>query len=153
VDPCRGNHSDFPLSFSFEGSMSLFIDSLRSCSTSLWRQHVQSRRPCWAWYGHGGQNHFLWRPSVTFRSSFCNVPIFGFPYYAVRFTSGGLSPPGQRGETMTSERSEGLEEFCGAQLSSFTFIHHQDHFRTTCLWFRCIPTISVILSYYGAYFN
>jgi hypothetical protein len=29
-----GNHSDFPLSFSFEGSMSLFGDSLRSCSTS-----------------------------------------------------------------------------------------------------------------------
>jgi hypothetical protein len=89
----------------------------------------------------------------SLRREDCNVPIFGFPYYAVRFTSGGLSPPGQRGETMTSERSEGLEEFCGAQLGLFTFIHHRDPFCTTCLWFHCIPTISVILSYYGAYFN
>jgi hypothetical protein len=42
-----GNHSDFPLSFNFEGSMSLFGDSLRSCSTSLWRQHVQSKEAMW----------------------------------------------------------------------------------------------------------
>jgi hypothetical protein len=80
---------------------------------------------------------------VLFFQYQCNVPIFGFPYYAVRFTLGGLIQPGQRGETMTSERSEDLEEFCGAQINLFTFIHHQDHFRTTCLWFRCIPKIPV----------
>jgi hypothetical protein len=32
----EGNHSYFPLSFSFEESVSLFSDSLRSCSASLW---------------------------------------------------------------------------------------------------------------------
>jgi hypothetical protein len=36
------NHFDFPLSFSFGGSTSLVGDSLRSGSTSLWQQHVQS---------------------------------------------------------------------------------------------------------------
>jgi hypothetical protein len=33
----------------------------------------------------------------------CHVPIFGFPYYAVRVTSGGLSQPSHRGETVISE--------------------------------------------------
>jgi hypothetical protein len=46
----------------------------------------------------------------------CNVPIFAFPYYAVRFTLGGLSPPGQRGETMTSERSRVWRSFVGPNL-------------------------------------
>jgi hypothetical protein len=47
------NHFGFPLSFSFEGSMSLVGDSLRSCSTSLWRQHVQLEEAMlglvWSW--------------------------------------------------------------------------------------------------------
>ena len=36
-----GSHFDFPLSFSIGESTSLAGDSLRSCSTSLWQQHVQ----------------------------------------------------------------------------------------------------------------
>jgi hypothetical protein len=35
-----GSHFDFPVSFSIGGSTSLVGDSLRSCSTSLWQQHV-----------------------------------------------------------------------------------------------------------------
>jgi hypothetical protein len=54
----------------------------------------------------------------------CNVPIFGFPYYAVRVTLGGLSKPGQRGENRSSVSPGGLEEFYGAQLTLFTIIHH-----------------------------
>jgi hypothetical protein len=54
----------------------------------------------------------------------CNVPIFGFPYYAIRVTSGGLSQRVQRGETKSLVSLGGLEEFSGAQLSLFTFIHH-----------------------------
>jgi hypothetical protein len=46
-----------------------------------------------------------------------------------------------------------IEGFYWARLASFIIFHHQDPFHTTCLWFRCIPTISEILSYYGAYFN
>jgi hypothetical protein len=54
----------------------------------------------------------------------CNVPIFGFPYYVVRFTSGGLSQLGQRSETRSSMSPGGLEEFYGAQLNLLTIIHH-----------------------------
>jgi hypothetical protein len=36
-----GGHFDFPMSFNIRGSTSLVCDSLRSCSTSLWQQHVQ----------------------------------------------------------------------------------------------------------------
>jgi hypothetical protein len=61
------NHFDFPLSFSFEGSMSLVGDSLRSCSTSLWRQHVQSEEAMlglvWSWRS----DSFLVEASVIFR--------------------------------------------------------------------------------------
>jgi hypothetical protein len=35
-----GSHFDFPLSFSIGENTSLAGDSLRSCSTSLWQQHV-----------------------------------------------------------------------------------------------------------------
>jgi hypothetical protein len=35
------NHLDFPLGFSLEEGVSLFSDSLRVCSASLWRQYVQ----------------------------------------------------------------------------------------------------------------
>ena len=35
------SYFDFPLSFSIEDSTPLEGDSLRSCSTSLWQQHVQ----------------------------------------------------------------------------------------------------------------
>jgi hypothetical protein len=76
-----------------------------------------------------------------------HVQIFGFPYYVVRVTSIGLSQPSQRGETMSSVISEGLDEFYGAQISLFTIIHHQDHFHTTCSWFRCIPMIFVKRGY------
>jgi hypothetical protein len=36
-----GSHFDFPVRFSIGGSTSLVGDWLRSCSTSLWQQHVQ----------------------------------------------------------------------------------------------------------------
>jgi hypothetical protein len=81
------------------------------------------------------------------RRVLCHVPIFGFPYYAVRVTLGGLSQPSQRDETISSMSSEGLDEFYGAQLSLFTIIHHQDHFRTTYSWSHCIPTIFIKRGY------
>jgi hypothetical protein len=58
-----------------------------------------------------------------------------------------LSQPSQRGETMSSVSSEGLDEFYGVHLSLFTIIHHSDHFCTSCSWFRCIPTIFVKWGY------
>jgi len=39
-----------------------------------------------------------------------------------------------------------IERNFGVRLASFTPFHHYGPFRTGWLWFRCIPTISVILS-------
>jgi hypothetical protein len=42
-----------------------------------------------------------------------------------------------------------IERYFGVQLASLILFHHYDPFRTAGLWFRCIPTISMILSYFG----
>jgi hypothetical protein len=55
-----GSHLGFPLSFSIGESMSLVGDSLRSCSTSLWQQHVQSVGAMLGlvWYGRTNSFQF-----------------------------------------------------------------------------------------------
>jgi hypothetical protein len=42
-----------------------------------------------------------------------------------------------------------IEGYFGVRLASLILFHHYDPFRTAWLWFRCIPTISMILSYFG----
>jgi hypothetical protein len=37
----------------------------------------------------------------------------------------------------------------GVQLALFIICHHYDPFYTGCLWFCCIPTISMILTILG----
>jgi hypothetical protein len=48
-----GNHSNFPLSFNFDESVSLFSDSWRPCSSSLSQQDVHSEEAMfgleWLW--------------------------------------------------------------------------------------------------------
>jgi hypothetical protein len=39
-----------------------------------------------------------------------------------------------------------FERHCGVQLALMIIFHHYEPFRTSCLWFRCIPTISMILT-------
>jgi hypothetical protein len=39
-----------------------------------------------------------------------------------------------------------FERHCGVQLVSMIIFHHYEPFRTGWLWFRCIPTISMILT-------
>jgi hypothetical protein len=39
-----------------------------------------------------------------------------------------------------------IESHFGIRLASSTPFHHYDPFRIGCLWFRCIPMISMILS-------
>jgi hypothetical protein len=39
-----------------------------------------------------------------------------------------------------------FERHCGVHLVSMIIFHHYDPFRTGWLWFRCIPTISMILT-------
>jgi hypothetical protein len=42
-----------------------------------------------------------------------------------------------------------IEGYFGVRLASIILFHHHNLFRTTWLWFRCIPTIYMILSYFG----
>jgi hypothetical protein len=250
------SHFDFPLSFSIGGSTSLVGDSLRSCSTSLWQQQVQSVeavlglvwswrtdsfqveavcylqethgvdmlqdytsqgiavhiliwdpgigvlgssvfdgvefrvewllgeltevlwpliilliRSIWVscvvstWRGHilrGAyfvSHRWIWDPGIICRliqllledkqyssREDCNVPIFGHYYITECYAY-------QSSQTGVTASSRDIEGFYWARLASFIIFHHQDPFRTAWLWFRCIPTISVILSYYGPYFN
>jgi hypothetical protein len=46
-----------------------------------------------------------------------------------------------------------IEGFSRVRLASFILFHHHDPFHIAWLWFRCILTISVILSYFGLYVN
>jgi hypothetical protein len=46
-----------------------------------------------------------------------------------------------------------IEGYFGVQLASLILFHHHDPFRTTWLWFHCILTIFMILSYFGLYVN
>ena len=39
-----------------------------------------------------------------------------------------------------------IEVYFGVHLTSLLLFHHYDPFHTGLLWFRCIPTISMILS-------
>jgi hypothetical protein len=73
---------------------------------------------------------------------YCNVPNFGH-HYIIECYAYQIS---QMGVTTSSGDVEG---FYWARLASFIIFHHQDPFRTAWLWFRCFPTISIILSYFG----
>ena len=39
-----------------------------------------------------------------------------------------------------------IERHCGVHLALLIIFHHYDPFRIGWIWFRCIPTISMILS-------
>jgi hypothetical protein len=39
-----------------------------------------------------------------------------------------------------------IERHCGVHLAFLIIFHHYEPFRTGWLWFRCIPTISMILT-------
>jgi hypothetical protein len=39
-----------------------------------------------------------------------------------------------------------IERHCGVQVAFLIIFHHYEPFRTGWLWFRCIPTISMILT-------
>lgn len=66
----------------------------------------------------------------------CNVPIFGFPCYAVR---GGFTRSKMRIKMGSSDLGELYEAFRGP----ITIIHHQDRFHTDRSEFRCISAISI----------
>jgi hypothetical protein len=203
------SYFDFPVSFSIEESTSLEGISWRSCSTSLWQQHVQLMETVlvlvWTWrmdsfrdeamchvqeihsvdifqdYASQGivvhvliwdpwggvydsssldgvyyvSHKWTWDPGITFGwvqllledkqySSMedCNVSILGHNYITECYDD-------QDGQMEVIASTWAIEGYFGVRLASFILFHHYDPFRIAWLWFRCIPTISMILSYFG----
>jgi hypothetical protein len=69
----------------------------------------------------------------------CNVPNLGHHYIIE-----GYDDQSSQLEIIVSTRA--IEGNFGVWLASLILFHHYDPFYTDRLWFRCIPTISIILS-------
>jgi uncharacterized protein YjlB len=72
----------------------------------------------------------------------CNVPTLGH-HYITECYDDQSSQMEDIASTMT------IEGYFGVWLASLISFHHYDPFPTAGLWFRCIPTIYTILSYFG----
>jgi hypothetical protein len=69
----------------------------------------------------------------------CNVPTLGHHHSAEVYDD--------QSSQMDVIASTGvIERHCGVQLALLIIFHHYEPFRTGWLWFRCIPTISMILT-------
>jgi hypothetical protein len=69
----------------------------------------------------------------------CNVPTLGHHHSAEVYDD--------QSSQMDVIASTGvIERHCGVQLAFLIIFHHYEPFRTGWLWFRCIPTISMILT-------
>jgi hypothetical protein len=69
----------------------------------------------------------------------CNVPTLGHHHSAEGYEV-------HNSQMEVIESTEVIERHCGVQLSLLIIFHHYEPFRTGWLWFRCIPTISMILT-------
>jgi hypothetical protein len=69
----------------------------------------------------------------------CNVPTLGHHQRAEIYDDQS-SQMGARASTGVFERH------CGVQLALMIIFHHYEPFCIGWLWFRCIPTISMILT-------
>jgi hypothetical protein len=69
----------------------------------------------------------------------CNVPTLGHHHRAEIYDDQS-SQMGARASTRVFERH------CGVHIALMIIFHHYEPFRTDWLWFRCIPTISMILT-------
>jgi hypothetical protein len=77
---------------------------------------------------------------MTFLSrSKCNDPTLGH-HHRVEIYDDQSSQMGARECTWVFERH------CGVHLALMIIFHHYEPFRTGWIWFRCIPTISMILT-------
>jgi hypothetical protein len=76
----------------------------------------------------------------------CNVPTLGHHYITECYDD-----QSSQMEVIASTRA--IEGSFGVRLASLILFYHHDPFRTAWLWFCCIPTIFVILSYFGLYVN
>jgi hypothetical protein len=77
--------------------------------------------------------------STLIAAIFCNVPTLGHHHRAETYDD--------QSSQMDVIASTGVfEKHCGVQLAFIIIFHHYEPFRTGWLWFRSIPTISMILT-------
>jgi hypothetical protein len=75
----------------------------------------------------------------NFLAGNCNVPTLGHHHRAEIYDD--------QSSQMDARASTGVfERHCGVHLALMIIFHHYEPFRTGWLWFRCIPTISMILT-------
>jgi hypothetical protein len=72
----------------------------------------------------------------------CNVPTLGHHHSAELYDD-------QSSHMDVIVSTWVIEWRCGVQLALLIIFHHYEPFRTGWLWFRCIPTISMILNILG----
>jgi hypothetical protein len=97
-------------------------------------------------------HRWTWDPSILFEMIWllledkqfssredCNVPTLGHRHSAEIYAD--------QSSQMDVIASTGvIERHCGVHLALIIIFHHYEPFRTGWLWFRCIPTISMILT-------
>jgi hypothetical protein len=97
-------------------------------------------------------HRWTWDPGILFEwiwllledkqfssSEHCNVPTLGHHHNAKVYDD--------ESSQMGVIASTGvIARHCGVQLAFLIIFHHYEPFRTRWLWFRCIPTISMILT-------
>jgi hypothetical protein len=69
----------------------------------------------------------------------CNVPTLGHHHSAEVYDD-------QSSQMDVIVSTGAIERHCGVQLVLLIIFHHYEPFHTCWLWFRCIPTISMILT-------
>jgi hypothetical protein len=72
----------------------------------------------------------------------CNIPTLGHHHSAKVYDD-------QSRQMDVIESTGVIERHCGVQHALFIIFHHYEPFRTGWLWFRYIPTISMILTILG----
>jgi hypothetical protein len=76
---------------------------------------------------------------ILFCQDWCNVPTLGHHHRAEIYDD--------QSSQMDARASTGVfERHCGVHLALMIIFHHYEPFRIGWLWFRCIPTISMILT-------
>ena len=98
---------------------------------------------------------WTWDPGIILRESWllledkqyssredCNVPTLGHHYITKCYDD-------QSSQMEVIASTGTIEGYFGAKIASLILFHHYDPLCTTWLWFHCIPTISMILRYFG----
>ena len=110
-----------------------------SDSSTLGGAYFVSHRWTWDPYIICGLIHLLLEDKQYSSREDCNVPTLGHHGITECYDD-------QSSQMEVIASTGAIEGYFWVQLASLILFHHYDPFRTAWLLFRCIPTISMILS-------